>query len=279
MTQLLAVLAVWGALWPFLFLGSIVVSIAFVIYQRRAYDRLVAAGGMPTDRLSMGERIVVILTIFFAGVVIPGATYYYGLRSRYPSKARSVRHIVWADLAVFAAILSAFFYFRESIAESAGRQALGIYEQELNGTQAVLATSPESRREKKGYAITLPAALGEYDEVSREGETSNSWGSNEANVFIVVTSKEGSDADLMREDGGFLIEDFSRPSIRGAKQAVFYKEVSDLLGLSMHTLYLEVDGADGMRYEAYATAAVGAENAAFADELKRWLLSFEVTAQ
>src|SRR3989344_4780651 len=79
------------------FLISIIAALVYMLKVRRAG----AQDPAMVDELTIGERILAILTVFFGGVIIVGSIFYYGWKKRFPLKAKSVLHIEWIFLVVY----------------------------------------------------------------------------------------------------------------------------------------------------------------------------------
>jgi hypothetical protein len=63
---------------------------------------------MMTDSLRFGEGVLVFITMLFGGVVIVGSIYYYGWKSRFPRKSKSILYMEWILIALII-ISGAYF--------------------------------------------------------------------------------------------------------------------------------------------------------------------------
>ena len=116
-----------------LFLLSIIIAAFYMLKVRRAG----AQDPMMADGLTVGERVLIILTILFGGVIIGGSIYYYGWKKRFPVKARQTLHIEWVFIALFFIVFlgGGYLYYNYVVVPNAQQQGQALYEQVLQQQQ------------------------------------------------------------------------------------------------------------------------------------------------
>ena len=139
------------------FLISVIVAVVYMLKIRRAGTQDPAM----VDGLTIGERILAIITVFFGGVIIVGSIFYYGWKKRFPQKARSVLHIEWVFLAVvlLAALVFGYWQYTQTANVSTTLQKLDEQADQVQKAQdSSLESGTSQRYQGAGYAINIPSA-------------------------------------------------------------------------------------------------------------------------
>ncbi|HTR18805.1 MAG TPA: hypothetical protein VMH91_02375 [Candidatus Paceibacterota bacterium] len=141
-----------------LILISVIVAVFYMLRVRRAG----AQNSMMPDGLTVGERLLVILTILFGGVIIVGSIYYYGWKKRFPLKARQVLHTEWAFIALILIVFfgGGYLYYVYVVVPNAQRNAqatVAQLEQEYPLPQAESSDSNPSASQDNHVQTVTPA--------------------------------------------------------------------------------------------------------------------------
>lgn len=271
------------------FLLSLVVAIIYMLKVRRAGNQNPAM----TDGLTIGERILAIFTIFFGGVIVVGAIFYYGWEKRFPLKARSIRHMVWVFLAIDLLILLGGWYWytnfvlpiQQQIAIDRAQVMLDErkleQKQELQEQEASLASGSSEIYQGDGFSIKVPSGWREDALYAQSGWASfgeaKVWSTNDGDQSLNVVwntdtlNKLTTIEDINKNDALSFPADYviSYPTVLGAKQAILIyptKVLSD-----GYTIQLFAHGG-GKIYYVNATLEGGTSEQA--ENFRKLVLSF-----
>lgn len=123
-----------------IFLVLFLLSNIFAIFYMLKVRHIGAQNPSVADGLTVGERILVFVTMFFGGIIIAGSIFYYGWKKQFPKKVRSVLHIEWGYLVVFFIAYGVLWYwdvnyYQPRQQQAAQEQAQIMLNQYLQQTQ------------------------------------------------------------------------------------------------------------------------------------------------
>ena len=155
-----------------LWVAFLVANAAALFYMLKV-RRAGAQDPILADGLTGGERILAILVMFFGGIIIAGSILYYGWKKRFPLKARSVLHIEWVLIILFAVVIATGAYWQYSqYNKNVSDFVTQLDEQQKQTEQtqeSALTSSPPQRYQGIGYSINIPSGWVENKPLDSSG--------------------------------------------------------------------------------------------------------------
>ncbi len=267
------------------FLVSIIVAVMYMLKVRRAGEQ----DPMMTDGLTVGERILAIITIFFGGVIIGGSIFYYGWKRRFPLKAKSVLYIEWIFIALVFIIFGVVAY-GQYVRLNSIKESIDIQQQYQEQKQeSTLTSSPLETYTGTGYSIGIPTGWAEESSLDSNGSDYfvKNWGITTGNslqrITVSWTRSTNPDASVRYAEANALDsvatrpETFtlSHPSVIGAKEQTNMVESRTNTPTDFYNVDFFVHGSGNNRYQINGTLLH--PTSAQIDALKKAILSFQLT--